>query len=118
MLLTQYNLTIKSPRLFKSITEYIILKNFSFIPHIVYAIIELGITSACVKIIQKRCVQDIKILFIYDITIVGQDYYYYLHDCFLIVIPAHISNQVYTNVERNINGGRYSHNLSPGLRNL
>ena len=42
----------------------------------------------------------------------------YLHDCFLIVIPAQISNQVYTNVVRNVNSGRYNHNLSPGLRNL
>ena len=42
----------------------------------------------------------------------------YLHDCFLIVNPAQTSNQVYTNVERSMNAGRYSHNLSPGLRNL
>jgi hypothetical protein len=53
-----------------------------------------------------------------NLSCLHNSYTLYLHDCFLIVSPAQKSNQVYTNVERSMNAGRYSHNLSPGLRNL
>jgi hypothetical protein len=53
-----------------------------------------------------------------NLSCLHNSYTLYLHDCFLIVSPAQKSNQVYTNVDMSMNTGRYSHNLSPGLRNL